>query len=415
MFTQHTYCRACGYAFHGAGGNRNPEQRLLPVFDLGVQPLANNFVRDGQERQGYAPLRVDFCPSCTLAQLSVVVNKHVLYRNYVYQTSDSATMKDHFAALVRDLAEERPAGSVVEVGSNNGALLQYLAEAGFNNAVGIEPADNLAAISSKLGFVTINDFLNESSAARAKEACGKVDFVLARHCFCHAHDWREFVAALEILSEKETLLAIEIPYLIDQITNVSFDQVYFEHLSYLSLRAMSALLLPSKLHIHRVIKYPIHGGSILIMLRRNDSGAAPHPSAASYLAQEEITADTWREFAAEAHAQIHKLRLLVRGLRAEGKTVCGYGASAKSTVWLNAAGFTRKDVLFVTDTTPAKQFCMCPGTDIHVTDPGALLRELPDYAIIFAWNYKDEILAKETLYRSKGGRFIVPVPSIKIC
>lgn len=407
-------CRACGWGFHGAGGNRNPEQKLVSVLNLGVQPLANDFCKPGQERQGYAPLEVLFCPRCRLAQLSVVVKPEVLYKNYAYVTSDSETMLKHFASLVRDLTAEQPPGPVVEVGSNNGALLEYLRIDGFANCVGIEPAENLAREANGKGVLTINDFLNNDSAQQARESCGKVSFVLLRHCFCHADNWVKMIDSLEFLCDKDTLVAIEVPYLPDQIANVSFDQCYHEHLSYLSLSAMSALLEDSDLEMHKVIKYPIHGGCVLIMLRRKDSGRKPHSSVAEFMAQENITADTWREFAAEAHAQIHKLRLLVRSLRESGKSVCGYGASAKSTVWVNACGFTKKDIAFITDTTMQKWNTVSPGTDIPITDPGALLRELPDYCIIFAWNFAQEILNKETVYRLKGGKFIVPIPHIKI-
>lgn len=403
MFTPHTICRACG------------SDVLVPVFSLGVQPLSNDFCKPGQTRRGHAPLAVLYCERCTLAQLSVVVDPKVLYANYIYQTSDSATMREHFAALLHDLISEQPAGPVVEIGSNNGALLEYLADAGFANTVGIEPAENLVTQSTARGVLTIKDFLNVESAQAAKDACGKVSFVLARHCFAHADNWKEFIEAIEVLADKDTLIAIEIPYLLDQITAVSFDQCYAEHLSYVTIKAMDALLTPSSLALHRVIKYPIHGGSILIMLRKSNSGRIADPSVAAFLAQEDITADTWREFAAEAHSQIHKLQLLVRGLRAEGKTVCGYGASAKSTVWLNACGFTKRDIQFVTDTTLGKQGCVCPGTDIPVVPPSALLEKMPDYAIVFAWNFfYPEIYEKERLYREKGGKFILPVPSIKI-
>jgi novobiocin biosynthesis protein NovU/D-mycarose 3-C-methyltransferase len=414
MYKPHSCCRACGYAFHGAGGNRNPNERLMSVLNLGVQPLANDFCKQGQERQGYAPLEVLFCERCGLAQLSVVVKPEVLYKNYAYVTSDSETMKKHFASLVKDLTAEQPAGSVVEIGSNNGALLKYLRQYGFNPVIGIEPAENLANEANKEGILTVNDFLNEECAKDVRLHIGQVSFVLARHCFCHVDDWHQFVAALEVLADKDTLIAIEVPYLPDQIANVSFDQCYHEHTSYLSLKAMAALLADTSLMMHKVVKYPIHGGCVLVMLRKKLNGRQPHESVAEFSEQEKITADTWREFAAEAHAQIHKLRLLVKSLRESGKTVCGYGASAKSTVWLNACGFTKKDIAFVTDTTMGKWNTLCPGTDIPVTDPGALMRELPNYAIMFAWNFRDEILEKEALYRSNGGRFIVPVPHIKI-
>jgi len=415
MYRPHTTCRACGYAFHGAGGNRNPNEKLVSVFNLGVQPLANDFCKSGQERQGYAPLEVLFCEKCRLAQLSVVVKPEVLYKNYAYVTSDSETMRKHFAALVSDLTAEQPAGPVVEIGSNNGALLKHLRAEGFINSVGIEPAENLAREANADGVLTINDYLDSESAAKAKADCGgKVSFVLARHCFCHADSWVKMIDGFEALADKDTLIAIEVPYLPDQIANVSFDQCYHEHLSYLSLSAMAALLEDSVLRMHKVIKYPIHGGCVLIMLRPLNSGRDPHPSVEQFMGQENITADTWREFAAEAHAQIHKLGLLIKSLRDAGKTVCGYGASAKSTVWVNACKFSRKDISFITDTTKGKWHTTSPGTDIPITDPGALLRELPDYCILFAWNFASEILAKESLYREKGGKFIIPVPHIKI-
>ncbi len=402
MYKLHTTCRACGSQF------------LVPVFSLGVQPLANDFCKEGQPRQGQAPLSVLFCETCRLAQLSVVVAPEVLYKNYAYVTSDSETMKQHFAALVKDLIDEQDPGPVVEIGSNNGALLKYLSGCGFTNSVGIEPAKNLAMEANADGVLTINDFLTPESAEEAKSSCGKVSFVLARHCFCHADSWVRIVDSLEVLADKDTLIAIEVPYLPDQIAKVSFDQCYHEHLSYLSLHAMAALLDGSDLAIHKVIKYPIHGGCVLVMLRRKDSGRPQDPSVNEFMEQENITADTWREFAAEAHAQIHKLGLLIKSLRDAGKTVCGYGASAKSTVWLNACRFTRKDIAFITDTTVAKQYCVSPGTDIPVTDPGALLREMPDYCILFAWNFAEEVLKKEALYREKGGKFIIPVPHIRI-
>jgi novobiocin biosynthesis protein NovU/D-mycarose 3-C-methyltransferase len=415
MFLPHTCCRACGYAFHGAGGNRNPNERLMSVLNLGVQPLANDFCKQGQERQGYAPLEVLFCERCGLAQLSVVVKPEVLYKNYAYVTSDSETMKKHFASLVKDLTAEQPAGPVVEIGSNNGALLKYLSENGFGPVMGIEPAENLSQQAIKDGVPTINDFLTTGSADFAKHYCGsRFSFVLLRHCFCHMENWHTAIEALEELSDKDTLVCIEVPYLPDQIANVSFDQVYHEHTSYLCLSAMAALLEGTDFIIHKVIKYPIHGGCVMVMLRNQFSNHPVDPSVHTFLEQEKITADTWREFAAEAHAQIHKLRILVKSLRESGKTVCGYGASAKSTVWLNAAGFTKKDISFVTDTTPSKMHTTCPGTDIPVTDPGALMRELPDYAIMFCWNFATECLEKEALYRSKGGKFIIPVPHIKI-
>jgi hypothetical protein len=130
--------------------------------------------------------------------------------------------------------------------------------------------------------------------------------------------------------------------------------------------------------------------------------------------REDIKREDWQDFSTRAHKQIANLRDTVRRLRSDGKRVAGYGAPAKSTVWINACGFTRKDLDFVTDTTPGKQWTLVPGTDIPVTDPGALIRELPDYCVLWAWNYRSEILSKETYYLEHGGKFIVPVPKVEI-
>ncbi len=414
MYFEHTTCRACGYAKKGAPGIKSgPPDKLIPVFDLGAMPLANDFVKEGGEHAGYTPLSLNFCPRCSLAQLSVVVKPEILYANYPYVTGNSPMMIAHFEALARDLIAEQEMGSVVEIGSNNGLLLSFLAQMGFAT-LGIEPAINLAKQAGGRGVPTITDFFCARSANHAVNIGPLPDFILARHVFAHVDNWQEFIANLGILSHPKTIIGIEVPYLPDQITNVSFDQIYAEHLSYVTIKAVKSLLEGSPFHIHRVIKYPVHGGSILIMLRHNESGIGPHASVEEFLSKENITLDIWRTFACEAHAQIHKLGGLVRSLVADGKRVCGYGASAKSTVWVNACGFTRKEVCFITDTTPAKQYTTSPGTNIPVVDDGALLRELPDYAVIFAWNFLDDVLAKENLAREKGVKFIVPVPTIRI-
>lgn len=189
---------------------------------------------------------------------------------------------------------------------------------------------------------------------------------------------------------------------------------YHEHTSYLSLKAMEWLLRDSPFHLHKVLRFPIHGGAIAIMLRHNQSGVTPHESVSEMLAAENITEKTWKDFSDAARNRIWGLDELVKRLKGDGKTVVGYGASAKATVWLNALKFTRKEIAFVCDSTPQKQNRFVPGTDIPVVDPGALTRELPNYSICWAWNFFPEIEAKETIFKREGGRWIVPIPTLKI-
>lgn len=409
MYLLHTTCRACGYAAPGAQGIKStPTEKLVEVFDLGLQPLANDFTNDSHEQAGYAPLKVLFCPRCSLAQLSVVVKPEILYRNYSYVTSPSRTMTEHFRRIAGDI--ESIVGSektILEIGSNDGKLLALLRDRG-HTVQGIDPAENLAAIANANNLPTVVGLFNGSTISRLPTL--SYDIVIARHVFCHADDWQQFVLALEMVSHPESLICIEVPYAGDMLRDCSFDTVYHEHLSYLTIKSVQTLLKGTPLFLYRVVKYPIHGGAIMLLLKWRTT-CEPDDDLGF---RENITEEDWRRFAARASGQIEDLRSAVHKLVKEGKRVAGLGASAKSTVWISACGFTRREIAFIADNTPQKQWRFSPGTDIPIVDEGAIMRDLPDYVVMWAWNYRDEILQKFDTARKKGVKFIVPVPQISI-
>lgn len=415
MYKNVTNCRACGFGPQPSPGGikaGDNGERLLPVFDLGIQPLANDFRTPYEEQAGYAPLKVLLCPRCTLAQLSVVVDPQVMYRNYSYVTSPSETMRKHFDALFSDLqvADKR---YVVEIGSNDGRMLKQWKESAPGLAVlGIDPAGNLAAIAVKNGIPTHVGLFNEPTAKDITP--NDPDLVIARHVFCHIDDWQSFILGLEALGHTETLYCIEVPYVMDMINGGEFDTIYHEHLSYLSLKAMECLLAESNLHIEHIQRYPIHGGAIMLHLRRNESSHSVSGSVEDFAEQEDITPGVWTMFRNEADEQIFKLKDTISRMRESGRTIAALGASAKSTVWINAAKLTRKDISFIADSTPQKMYRLSPGSDIPILDEGALLREQPDFVVVFAWNFIDEILEKHKAYTGKGGKFIVPVPTLRV-
>jgi novobiocin biosynthesis protein NovU/D-mycarose 3-C-methyltransferase len=407
MYHLHTHCRACDYGKPGAQGIKSaPTDKLIEVFDLGVQSLANDFVHDGEPHAGYAPLKVLFCPQCSLAQLSVVVDPKVLYSHYSYVTSPSQMMRDHFIQILSDIKDEAPeAKTVLEIGSNDGRLLHLMHNNGYS-VQGIDPAHNLAEIARATGVPTQTGLFGEDLARMFPD----YDIIIARHVFCHVDDWHDFIRGLEALCHQETLIFIEVPYVGDTLEKCEFDTVYHEHTSYLSIRATEALLKGTSLKIHCIKKYSIHGGAIGIMLRTTESTAPIMGNTWT----DNFTVEYWKAFAVTAKEQIWKLTATVRSLTAQGKRVAGLGASAKSTVWISACGFTRKDIAFIADNTPQKQYTFSPGTDIPVVDEGAILRELPDYVVMWAWNYRLEILEKFELARKKGVKFIIPVPAVEI-
>lgn len=388
-------CRACGGT------------DLVEVFKFDhAMPLANDWTIEGGTRKGFVPVRVLYCRNCTLAQLGEVVDPDVLYKEYLYTTSKSETMMRHFDRLTKDIISENGAGSFLEVGANDGRFLNYAASRNFKPCDGIDPAANLNGLVELGKNVTLYTgfFGNSVTSVHLAE---NYDTIVARHCFCH-QEWSPFLDACERLSHKNTLVCIEVPYAPDLLLLAEFDSIYHEHTSYLTLKAVVAAIKPFHFHLHGVLRYGVHGGAVLVMLRRDDSTFIPHLSADEMLAKENVTEQMWRDFELLAYHKIRRLKDLVGGFVAEGKIVSAFGASAKTSVVINACGFTRKEISFVTDNSPLKPARLVPGTDIPVIEEGEMLSEHPDVAICGAWNYRMEILYKMQKWRLRGGKFVFP-------
>lgn len=378
-------------------------------------PLPNAFRRTNEKLPGHYPVELLVCPRCNLGQLSAVVDPEVLYANYPYVTSPSETMRHHFDSLWEAVNEEsHSVTNVVEIGSNDGLLLEHFKRKGGVRVMGIDPAANLAVIAKERGIDSIVSVFNRQAAETAASHVQPIDLILARHVFCHVDDWREFITNLQVMSSRETLICIEVPYAQETLDNCEWDQIYAEHLSYLTLRSVKNLLQGTGLHMHHVIKFPVHGGAIALFLRRDDSDLQPRSSVDTFLQNERCFMADWKRFSSKAQDQIVALKLLVRRLREEGKRVSGYGASAKATVWINACGFRKKDIESVHDYTMQKLYCNVPGTDIPVVHEGGFYVNNPDYAIVWAWNFLPEIMRRQEKWLAGGGRFIVPVPEVRI-
>lgn len=407
MYRLHTVCRACGYGkdTNPTGAKVNPtNERLIKVADFGLMPLANDFRKPDEEHAGFAPLEVMFCPRCHLAQLSVVVDPKILYHNYPYVTSNTAMMQAHFETIWQDICcrlGHRP-DSVLEIGSNDGKFLKFCLGQDTPEVIGIEPDRKLCEQANQAGFPTICTFWPDGDTSASKPD-HKHDLIIARHVFAHIDDWQGFMAQAERNLRVDGILFIECPYVGDLLKNFQVDTIYHEHLSYVNKQAVEWLLDDTSLALSDVIHYPIHGGAMGLVIR-NDA----RTFGCAY--EEKITPEMWRD----VHAETERLVRELRGVGLGWHNFCGYGASAKSTFWIQQCHFNRDEIRFITDDTPAKWYTTSPGSDIPIVDEGALLREMPDYAIMFAWNYEREILERNKLWIEKGGKFIVPVPKLRI-
>src|SRR5579871_4927593 len=410
MITARTHCRTCG------------STNLKLILDLGQTALVNDFLKP-EDVAGYKismPLRVVLCPDCSLVQLGDTVDPKILYSHYAYVTSTSKTMDTHLNKMMTHLLSTARLGAgskVLEIASNTGVFLKKFKEQGCE-VLGVEPASNIADVAIATAIPTRKEFFNSTTANKLKADWGTADLILGRHVFAHIDELKDLIAGLETISHEETLIAFEVPYVVDFFENTEYDTIYHEHLSYIAVRALEALVKDSPFALSRVDHYPIHGGSILFHLRHRASKVRPHESVARALATEEnmklADPSTWAEFAKRVQRIRVGLPELLQKLKAQGKRIIGYGASAKGNTLLNTCGITTKELDYIIDNTPFKQGKVAPGSWIPVKPPEMLLKDQPDYALLLAWNFAPEIVKRETEFQKRGGRFIVPIPEPKI-
>jgi novobiocin biosynthesis protein NovU/D-mycarose 3-C-methyltransferase len=410
MIQERTHCRTCG------------SKNLKLILDLGKTALVNDFLKP-EEMANYKialPLRVVLCPDCSLVQLADTVDPKVLYSHYAYVTSTSKTMDTHLNKMMTHLLSTARLGSgskVLEIASNTGVFLKKFKEQGCE-VLGIEPAANIADVALATAIPTRKEFFNAANAKKLKAEWGTADLILGRHVFAHIDDLRDLIIGLEVISHQDTLIAFEVPYLVDFFENTEYDTIYHEHLSYISVASIEALLKDSPFMLSRVDHYPIHGGSILFHLRHRSSKAKPHASVAQALEKEKqmrlAEPATWENFAQRVNHIRAELPALLRKLKSQGRRIIGYGASAKGNTLLNTCGITTKELDYIIDNTPFKQNKVAPGSWIPVRPPEMLLKDQPDYALLLAWNFAPEIIKRESEFQKHGGRFILPIPEPRI-
>jgi hypothetical protein len=402
------HCRSCG-----AGP-------VETVLDLGMIPLVNSLPTgdDLKQPDPRYPLVLAFCPSCALVQITHTVPPEELFRDYLYFSSYSDTMLVHARELVERVVQERQLGQshlAVEVASNDGYLLCNYQRLGIP-VLGIEPARNIARVAESKGIPTISEFFGRELGQRLASEGRRADVIHAHNVFAHVADLNGFVAGMKAMLAPDGMLIIEAPYLRDMIERLEFDTIYHEHLCYFSASAVLPLFERHGLALVSVERVPIHGGSLRLWV--SHAGAPVKPAVAALLAEERNQGMIRREYYLSFATRVSALRDELTGelhrLRREGSRIAAYGAAAKGAVLLNFAQIRSDVIEFVADRSPHKQGRSLPGVRIPVRAPSALLEDRPDYLLLLAWNFEDEIRAQQAEYSRQGGRFIVPIPSVRI-
>lgn len=397
-------CRSCGHT------------DLEQILDLGTTALADRMLHESQldEHEPTFPLKVVFCPSCSLMQILETVDPTMLFdEDYPYFSSFSNYLLEHSKKNVLELIERRglgPDSLVVELASNDGYLLKNYVDGGIP-VLGIDPVPALCEAAEKIGVPSMAEFFGIDFAKKLAAEGKQADIIHANNVLAHVADTNGFVAGIAALLKPEGMAVIEFPYVRDLIDHCEFDTIYHEHLCYFSVTAVDNLLRRHGLFLNDVWRLPIHGGSLRLFIEKTD---APLESVTGLLAEEKELGidriDYYREFSRRVETLKGNLLTMLRDLKGQGKSIAAYGAAAKGSTMINYVGIGTEFLDFVADKNVHKQGRYMPGQRIPIVAAEKIAENQPDFVLLLPWNLENEILAQEQAFRDKGGKFIIPVP-----
>lgn len=382
-------------------------------------PLGNGFLVPDQFADEYFyRMQVGFCAACGMVQLLDQPDRErMFHENYAFFSGTSSYMARHFKAFADHvIGDYLVAGNpfVVEMGSNDGIMLQNFAAAGIRH-LGIEPSKNVARVAIDRGVDTVTEFFGADLARRIVSERGQADAFLAANVMCHIPYIHSIVEGIDLLLKPTGVVLFEDPYLGDVIEKTSYDQIYDEHTFLFSVASVSSLFERYGMEVIDVEPQPTHGGSMRYVIARRGM----YPVAQRVAVQREKERvfglhlpETYERFRGNCEASREQLMALLHDLKAKGKRVVGYGATSKSTTIINYCGITPELIEFISDTTPIKQGKFSPGAHVPVRPYEEFVNAYPDCALLFAWNHAAEIMEKEGAFRAAGGKWIVYVPKV---
>ncbi len=399
---------------------RSCQHIIAPFFSLGDMPLVNSFLaKEEILNEKKYDLSVGFCENCFLVQLMNTVDPNELFSHYLYFSSTSASFLDHCKRTAKDLTQRfslSDSSLVMEIASNDGAQLQYFKELNIP-VLGVDPAKNIAKIANDKGIPTLPEFFNFKFAKKyVLKSKQQPDLIFGANVLAHAPEIDDFLLGVEHILKPGGTAIFEFPYLKGLLEN-KFDTIYHEHVFYYSLIAIINIFKHAGLHVYDVEQTQTQGGSLRIF--------ASHPDTfkdtirLSKLAKVELDSgfaelDTFKAMDANVKQLKAKLLALLDSLKNEGKSIAAYSAPAKGNILLNYFGIGSNYLNFIVDKAEEKQGLYTPGTHLLVEPVSSVLKKQPDFLIILCWNIADEIIEQLSEYKKRGGRFIIPIPDLKI-
>lgn len=395
---------------------------LQEFISFGDMPIANGFLLpENYAEEYFFEMKVGFCSHCSMVQLlDQPERERMFHEDYAFFSSLSKGQTLHFKSFADSLATNYLQGDdpfAVEIGSNDGIMLQNLAAAGIRH-LGIEPSENVAEVAREKGIQTLSQFFDENLAAEIIDKQGHADTISSANVICHIPTIHSVLAGVAKLLKPSGVFIFEDPYLGDIVEKTSYDQIYDEHVFYFSATSVSNMIAQHGLELFDVEHLDVHGGSMRYFIAPQGSRAISDNVRTVMENEERLglskpeTFDMLRRNIETSRESL--LNLLQRVRDEQGAPVIAYGATSKSTTVLNYCSIGPDLIAFISDTTPIKQNKFSPGMHIPVLPPSEIEKSQPAYMLLFAWNHMTEIMNNEKDYNARGGKWIVYVPEVKV-
>lgn len=412
-FVQRKTCRFC------------ESKSLVKVLDFGPVPLAGGFLKESEfANEKFYPLEINFCEDCFLLQVSNVVPAEVLFKNYFYFSSAIKTLVEHLAVFAQETTDRflrgRKNPCIFEIGCNDGVMLKPFAKLGVK-AVGIDPATNVVNSIDSKEITVINDYFSEPVAEQIRRKFGQFDAITSSYSFAHIDDMISVIKGVKLMLKDDGVFIFEVYYLGTLIEEMQYDMIYHEHMSYYSLMALNNFLNAHQMEIFDTTFTPgVRSGAVRFYARNMGKRSEPISDAVKKMRDDEITrgydqAKTFINYAQKVSGTRIELMKILNELKNKGKVIIGYGASGRGTTIMNFCGIDGKYLDYVVDDAPAKHGFYTPGTHVEIKPWEATLEgQFPEYALLFAWSFINEVKKRRVDYLNAGGNFIVPLPEVSI-
>lgn len=392
------------------------EERIT-YFNLGNIPLVNNLntTREESLRADRYPLQVNYFPSSGVSALECSIDGDLLFSNYLYKSEVNIPYYNHCKEMfkyIQKYVTSKNMLKIADIGGNDWSLLCAFREESKEelSLLNIDPSVNLTKISESKGIYTLVDFFSYEVAQKILD---KYDIITSTNVFQHLKDIASFVQGIEFLLSEEGIRVLEFPYWIHSMETNQFDQVYHEHMYYHSATPLKALMEKYGLKIINITTQDIHGGSLRMIMTKKNSPHIPDETVETTIkAEEKYTLEYYKDRWLNIQRYINESKKFIKDIKAEGKTIYGFGAAAKGCIYLNAMGIDYTDIDVVIDDTDIKQGKFIPGTGIEIVSRDILKEKKPDYILILAHNFAEYII--KSLYHEYKGKFIILIPSIRI-